>query len=86
MRKLDCQETESPEALQAQLDAARDGLRNLDRNIRKMLGRDVSDGEGVPLQPPRLHIYYSLSYFRKLLTLLKKMFVIVFCKLKHLCI
>ncbi|XP_020299862.1 pinin [Pseudomyrmex gracilis] len=54
MRKLDCQETESPEALQAQLDAARDGLRNLDRNIRKMLGRDVSDGEGVPLQPPRL--------------------------------
>lgn len=84
MRKLDCQETESPETLQAKLDSARDGLRNLDRSIRKILGRDV-DGEGVSLQPPRLHvIQYSFLSFSKVVYIIKEDIVIV-CKLKLIC-
>ncbi|KAL7298354.1 hypothetical protein TKK_0008697 [Trichogramma kaykai] len=31
--------------LEAQLEAARDGLRGLEKNIRKILGRDVAEGE-----------------------------------------
>ncbi|CAK9832248.1 PNN [Anthophora retusa] len=55
MRKLDTQEAWGAERLEAQLEAARDGLRGLDRSIRKILGRDLPDGENGPLQaPPRL--------------------------------
>lgn len=53
MRKLDS-EIWGAERLEAQLEAARDGLRGLDRSIRKILGRDLPDGESGPLQPPRL--------------------------------
>ncbi|XP_017767404.1 PREDICTED: pinin [Eufriesea mexicana] len=52
MRKLDTQEAWGAERLEAQLEAARDGLRGLDRSIRKILGRDLPDGENGPLQPP----------------------------------
>lgn len=51
MRKLE-QEAWGAERLEAQLEAARDGLRGLDRSIRKILGRDLPDGENGPLQPP----------------------------------
>lgn len=54
MRKLDYQETWRAEGLEAQLEAARDDLRGLDRSIRKILGRDLPDGENGPLQLPRL--------------------------------
>nr|XP_033325433.1 pinin isoform X2 [Megalopta genalis] len=55
MRKLDAQEAWGADKLEAQLEAARDGLRGLDRNIRKILGRDLPDGENGPIQlPPRL--------------------------------
>ncbi|EFN77246.1 pinin [Harpegnathos saltator] len=54
MRKLDYQETWKAEGLEAQLEAARDDLRGLDRSIRKILGRDLPDGENGPLQPPRI--------------------------------
>lgn len=40
------------EKLEAELEAARDGLRGLDRNIRKILGRDLPDGENGSVQPP----------------------------------
>jgi len=50
MRKLECQEQWGAEKLEAQLEVARDGLRGLDRSIRKILGRDVPDGESGPLQ------------------------------------
>ncbi|KAL6422265.1 hypothetical protein ACFW04_010554 [Cataglyphis niger] len=53
MRKLD-PEIWGAERLEAQLEAARDGLRGLDRSIRKILGRDLPDGEGGSLQPPRI--------------------------------
>lgn len=52
MRKLDPQEAWGAERLEAQLEAARDGLRGLDRSIRKILGRDLPDGENGPIQPP----------------------------------
>ncbi|XP_076752595.1 desmosome associated protein-like protein pinnin isoform X1 [Xylocopa sonorina] len=52
MRKLDTQEAWGAERLEAQLEAARDGLRGLDRSIRKILGRDLPDGENGPPQPP----------------------------------
>ncbi|XP_015592532.1 pinin [Cephus cinctus] len=51
MRKLDAKEPWGAERLEAELEAARDGLRGLDRNIRKILGRDVPDGENT-IQPP----------------------------------
>ncbi|KAL0123339.1 hypothetical protein PUN28_005700 [Cardiocondyla obscurior] len=50
MRKLDYQELWGADRLEAQLELARDGLRGLDRSIRKILGRDVPDGESGPLQ------------------------------------
>ncbi|XP_071580561.1 pinin isoform X1 [Temnothorax nylanderi] len=50
MRKLDCQELWGADRLEAQLEVARDGLRGLDRSIRKILGRDIPDGESGPLQ------------------------------------
>lgn len=53
MRKLDA-ETWGAEKLEAQLETARDGLRSLERNIRKIMGRDLPDGESGPLQPPRI--------------------------------
>lgn len=53
MRKIDYQETWRAEGLEAQLEAARDDLRGLDRSIRKILGRDLPDGENGPLQLPR---------------------------------
>lgn len=56
MRKLDYQETWKAEGLEAQLEVARDDLRGLDRSIRKILGRDLPDGENGPLQPPRLDL------------------------------
>lgn len=52
MRTLDSQEPWGADQLEAQLEAARDGLRGLDRSIRKILGRDLPDGENGPLQPP----------------------------------
>ncbi|XP_017892082.1 pinin isoform X2 [Ceratina calcarata] len=52
MRKLDVQEAWGADRLEAQLEAARDGLRGLDRSIRKILGRDLPDGENGPIQPP----------------------------------
>ncbi|XP_053979126.1 pinin [Hylaeus anthracinus] len=52
MRKLDPQEAWGADRLEAQLEAARDGLRGLDRSIRKILGRDLPDGENGPVQPP----------------------------------
>lgn len=52
MRELDVQEVWGAERLEAQLEAARDGLRGLDRSIRKILGRDLPDGENGPIQPP----------------------------------
>ncbi|XP_050463176.1 pinin [Cataglyphis hispanica] len=53
MRKLD-PEIWGAERLEAQLEAARDGLRGLDRSIRKILGRDLPDGESGSLQPSRI--------------------------------
>lgn len=53
MRKLDL-EIWGAERLEAQLEAARDGLRGLDRSIRKILGRDLPDSESGPLQPSRI--------------------------------
>ncbi|KAG5329648.1 PININ protein, partial [Acromyrmex charruanus] len=50
MRKLDYQELWGADRLEAQLEVARDGLRGLDRSIRKILGRDLPDGESGPLQ------------------------------------
>lgn len=55
MRKLDAREPWGADKLEAELEAARDNLRGLDRNIRKILGRDLPDGETGSLQPsPRL--------------------------------
>ncbi|XP_011880744.1 PREDICTED: pinin [Vollenhovia emeryi] len=50
MRKLDCQEQWGAARIEAELEFARDELRGLDRSIRKILGRDVPDGESGPLQ------------------------------------
>lgn len=50
MRRLDSKETWGAERLEAELEAARDGLRGLDRDIRKILGRDLPDGENGPVQ------------------------------------
>ncbi|XP_046736555.1 pinin [Diprion similis] len=50
MRKLETRESWGAEKLEAQLEAARDNLRGLDRSIQKILGRDPPDGEN-PLQP-----------------------------------
>lgn len=64
MRKLDTQEAWGAERLEAQLEAARDGLRGLDRSIRKILGRDLLDGENGPLQPPpRLNYKFIFIQF-----------------------
>lgn len=63
MRKLDCQEQWGADRLEAQLEAARDGLRGLDRNIRKILGRDLPDGESGPLQSRLYLIKKYLIYF-----------------------
>jgi len=62
MRKLDCQELWGADKLEAQLEVARDGLRGLDRSIRKILGRDLPDGESGPLQS-RLYLIQNLIYF-----------------------
>ncbi|XP_015190642.1 PREDICTED: pinin isoform X1 [Polistes dominula] len=51
MRKLDLQESWGADRLEAELEAARDGLKGLDRSIRKILGRDLPDGENGPLHP-----------------------------------
>ncbi|XP_036140207.1 pinin isoform X2 [Monomorium pharaonis] len=50
MRKLNCQDLWGADKLEAQLEIARDGLRGLDRSIRKILGRELPDGESAPLQ------------------------------------
>ncbi|XP_014212452.1 pinin [Copidosoma floridanum] len=39
------------EKLEAELEAAKDGLRGLEKNIRKILGRDVPDGENGAVAP-----------------------------------
>ena len=52
MRKLGTPEAWGAERLESLLESARDGLRGLDRSIRKILGRDLPDGENGPLQPP----------------------------------
>lgn len=62
MRKLELSENWGADKLEAQLEAARDGLRGLDRSIRKILGRDLPEGENGPVQSsPRLirlfHVY-----------------------------
>lgn len=62
MRKLD-PEIWGAERLEAQLEAARDGLRGLDRSIRKILGRDLPDGESGSLQPPRLYLIKKCSIY-----------------------
>lgn len=62
MRKLDL-EIWGAERLEAQLEAARDGLRGLDRSIRKILGRDLPDGESGPLQPSRLYFIQKFSTY-----------------------
>ncbi|XP_063972117.1 pinin [Diachasmimorpha longicaudata] len=49
MRRLDSKEYGS-ERLEAELEAARDGLRCLDKDIRKILGRDLPEGENAPTQ------------------------------------
>lgn len=51
MRRLDNKEGWGAERLEAELEAARDGLRGLDRDIRKILGRDLPDSENGALQP-----------------------------------
>jgi len=56
MRKLNSQEIWGAERWESELEAARDGLRGLDRSIRKILGRDLPDGESGSLQQPRLDI------------------------------
>lgn len=66
MRKLDS-EIWGAERLEAQLETARDGLRGLDRSIRKILGRDLPDGESGPLQPPRLYLIQQFFYVLNLL-------------------
>lgn len=66
MRKLECQEQWGAEKLEAQLEVARDGLRGLDRSIRKILGRDVPDGESGPLQSRLYLIPKSLIHFLNL--------------------
>ena len=59
MRKLDAKEPWRADKLEADLETARDNLRGLDRNIRKILGRDLPDGETGPLQPPlRFALYF----------------------------
>ncbi|XP_057340814.1 pinin [Microplitis mediator] len=45
MRRLDSKENWGADKLEAELQAARDGLRELDRDIRKILGRDLPDTE-----------------------------------------
>lgn len=62
MRKLDPRERDNwgADRIEAELEAARDGLRGLDRNIRKILGRDLPDTEnGGQQQSPR---YYSVCF------------------------
>ncbi|RLU18898.1 hypothetical protein DMN91_009256 [Ooceraea biroi] len=54
MRKLNPQEVWGAERWESELETARDGLRGLDRRIRKILGRDLPDGESGPLQSPRI--------------------------------
>ncbi|KAH0951991.1 hypothetical protein HN011_005436 [Eciton burchellii] len=54
MRKLNSQEIWGAERWESELEAARDGLRGLDRSIRKILGRDLPDGESGSLQQPRI--------------------------------
>lgn len=45
MRHLDSLDNAGADKLEAELQAARDGLRELDRDIRKILGRDLPDTE-----------------------------------------
>lgn len=45
MRRLDSKENWGADKLEAELQAARDGLRELERDIRKILGRDLPDTE-----------------------------------------
>lgn len=66
MRKLDSKETWGAERLEADLEAARDGLRDLDRDIRKILGRDLPDSENGQLQTnQRVGQKYSQQEDRK---------------------
>lgn len=58
MRELNSQELWGAEKLESELEVARDGLRGLDRSIRKILGRDLPESESGPLQPPRLDPRY----------------------------
>lgn len=57
MRRLDAKETWGAERLEAELEVARDGLRGLDRDIRKILGRDLPDGENGSAQPPPRYVF-----------------------------
>lgn len=50
MQKLDLKEAWGADKLEAELESARDELRGLDKNIRKILGKDLPDGENAPLQ------------------------------------
>ncbi|XP_034952105.1 pinin [Chelonus insularis] len=50
MRRLDSKDILGADKLEEKLEAARDGLRELDRDIRKILGRDLPDGENGPNQ------------------------------------
>ncbi|KAG8035329.1 hypothetical protein G9C98_006775 [Cotesia typhae] len=55
MRHLDSLDNPGADKLEAELQAARDGLRELDRDIRKILGRDLPDTEnGMNQQSVRI--------------------------------
>lgn len=63
MRKLDAREPWGADKLEAELEAARDNLRGLDRNIRKILGRDLPDGETGSLQPSPRYYFFKIYLF-----------------------
>lgn len=63
MRRLDSKDTWGAERLEAELEIARDGLRGLDRDIRKILGRDLPDGENATIQSsPRYNFDHENTY------------------------
>ena len=66
MRKLDSKEPWGADKLEAELETARDNLRGLDRNIRKILGQDLPDGETGPLQPPSRYVLYYFNLLLKM--------------------
>lgn len=49
------------EKLEAELEAAKDDLRGLEKNIRKILGRDVPEGENGAAPTPVRFVNFLFS-------------------------